>query len=119
GFASDTTGAAVVGFEPGRPEVLRLALARPWAPQKTSTFDDRRAVEDRVLDDVADLAEHYAASVVSDQHFAPAVRDFFAGKGVPIKTLTMTAETKTMAYLELRERLNGGTLELYEHPGLL
>jgi hypothetical protein len=31
----------------------------------------------------------------------------------------MTAESKTLAYQELRVKLNAGTLELYDHPGLL
>jgi hypothetical protein len=119
GFASDPTGVAIVGITANRPDVLRLALARAWAPTKTATFDQRRAVEDRVLGDVADLAEHYGASVVTDQHLAPAVRDFFSSRDVPVKTLTMTAETKTLAYSELRQRINTGTLELYDHPDLL
>lgn len=33
--------------------------------------------------------------------------------GLPVRTLPMTASTKTDAFLELRARLNRGSLELY------
>ncbi|OAI56161.1 hypothetical protein AYO48_00025 [Gaiella sp. SCGC AG-212-M14] len=119
GFASDPTGIALVAPHATRPEVLRLGLARGWQPQRAESFEERREIEDQTLSDVADLARHYGARIVADSYLAPAVVDFFRKANVSVQTIPMTAESKTLAYQELRARLNAGTLELYDHPGLL
>ena len=116
GFASDPTGVALVGRDGGR---LRLGLARAWAPQRAATFEERRAVEDSVLSDVARIARHFEARVVSDQHFAPQVRDRLLREGVHVETLPLTAESKSLAFSELRGRVYDGGLELYPHEDLL
>jgi hypothetical protein len=57
--------------------------------------------------------------VVTDQCAAPAVVERLRRAGLRVKTIPMTAATKTAAFLELRARLNYRTLDLYEHADLL
>jgi hypothetical protein len=119
GFASDPTGVCVTCRDPADRSLLRVALARAWAPQAANSFEERRAIEDRLLEDVADLALHYGARVVSDQFVAPAVRHRLGQRGVYVTTMPLTADTKSTAFIELRSRIYTHGIELYEHPGLL
>jgi hypothetical protein len=50
---------------------------------------------------------------------APAIVDYFGQRGIYVDAIQMSATSKTLAYQELRERLNLGQLELYDHPDLL
>ena len=119
GFASDPTGVVLVGRDVGDPGRLRVGLARAWVPQRASSFEERRAIEDDLLGDVVEIARHFRARVVADQHFAPQVRDFLARRGVHVHTLGLTAETKTLAFSELRGRIYTSSIELFPHEGLL
>jgi hypothetical protein len=119
GFAADPTGAVLVGRDPAAPERLRVGLARAWAPQRSDSFEGRRHVEDTVLGEVADLARYFDARIVCDQHMAPQVSDFFRRRGVRVETVALTAESKSLAFAELRSRINTGGVELYPNPDLL
>lgn len=119
GFASDPTACVLVGRFSGAPERLRVGLARTWAPQRGASFDERRAIEDRVLADVAEIADYFGARVVSDQMLAPVVRDFFERRGIAIETSSLSAETKSLSFSELRGRIYEGAIELLDHPDLL
>jgi len=127
-FSSDPFGLAVVGREridPGREGLdesrLVLALARTWKPakRKPRSFEERRAIEDAVLDEVAAVCLRYGARVVTDQYAAPAIVDYLRRKGLSVRTRPMTAATKTEAFSELRAVLNGGGIELYDGPTLI
>jgi hypothetical protein len=117
-FSSDPFGLALVAKDGAR---LVLGLARSWKPGrvKPTSFEERRAVEDALLDEVADVCLAYRAQVVTDQYAAPAIVDRLQRRGLRVKTVPMTATSKTDAYVELRARLNLGQLELYRHPELL
>lgn len=119
GFASDPTGICVVGRDRVAPERLRVGLSRAWAPQRSKSFEERRAIEDSVLSNVAEIALHFGAPVVCDQHLAPQVRDFLGRRGVHVHTLALSAETKDLAFTELRARIYSAGLELYPHEDLL
>jgi hypothetical protein len=117
-FSSDPFGLALVAKDGGR---LVLGLAHSWRPGRVraASFEERRAVEDALLDEVADVCLSYRARVVTDQYAAPAIVDRLQRRGLRVKTVPMTATSKTDAYVELRARLNLGQLELYRHPELL
>jgi hypothetical protein len=72
-----------------------------------------------VLAEVAEVCSGYGARVVTDQYAAPAVVDFLRRRGLSVRTQAMTAASKTAAFAELRARLLGGTLDLYDQPELL
>jgi hypothetical protein len=121
-FSSDPFGLAIVGRDPMEPGRLKLALAKAWKPsrRKPSSFEERREIEDSVLAEVAATCKHYhVRQVVTDQYAAPAIVDALRRKGLNVKTVPMTAASKTAAFLELRARLNARVLDLYEHPDLL
>jgi len=72
-----------------------------------------------VLAEVAGVCRSYGASVVTDQHVAPAVVDRLRRAGLNVRTVPMTAQSKTAAFSELRARLYTRSLELYDEPTLL
>jgi hypothetical protein len=120
-FSSDPFGLAIVGRDPNQPSRLVLGVARHWKPsgRKATSFEERREIEDAVLREVADECSRYNARVVTDQFCAPAVVDRLRDAGLSVAAEAMTATTKTAAFSELRARLNAGTLDLYEAPGLV
>ncbi len=120
GFASDPFGLVILGRDSPNTGRLRLAVARSWRPTRGMTFEQRRAIEDGVLDEVAELCAAYDVTrAVTDQHLAPAIVSNLARRGVHVQTLPMTATTKDLIYAELRQRINDASLELYPHPDLL
>jgi hypothetical protein len=118
-FSSDPFGLALVGHDPRERGRLVLGLAQAWKPTKTASFEDRRDVEDSVLAEVAAVCTRYGARVVTDQYAAPQVVERLRRAGLAVRTVPMTAISKTLAFGEVRARLNSGTLDLYEHPVLL
>jgi hypothetical protein len=120
-FSSDPFGLALVGRVPGDRSRLALGLARAWKPskRKPGSFEERRQVEDTVLAEVAEVCKRYGARVVTDQFAAPAIVAALRRHGLSVRTVAMTAASKTAAFSELRARLQDGSLELYEQPDLL
>ncbi len=120
-FSSDPCGLAIVGRDVNDRSRLVLLLARAWKPpgRKAASFEERREIEDSVLREVADVCRAYGARVVTDQYAAVAVVDRLRNAGLSVTAEAMTATSKTAAYGELRARLNGGTLDLYDAPGLV
>jgi Terminase large subunit, T4likevirus-type, N-terminal len=121
-FSSDPFGLALVGRDRADPRRLVLALARAWKPPKkrpTSSFGERRAVEDATLAEVAAVCLRYRARVVTDQYAAPQILDALRRRGLRVQARSMTATSKTLAFTELRARLAAGSLELYEQQDLL
>lgn len=120
-FSSDPFGLALVGRSHDDRSRLVLGLVRAWKParRKPGSFEERRELEDAVLAEVAAVCRRYSARVVTDQYAAPAIVDRLRREGLGVRTVPMTATSKTGAFVELRARLYTGVLELYEHPDLL
>lgn len=121
-LSSDPFGLALVGRDPAERQRLVLGLARAWKPRrqrKPASFEERRAVEDATLAEVARVCITYQARVVTDQYAAPAIVEYLRRRGLVVRTVAMTAASKTHAYTELRARLNTAALELYEERTLL
>jgi hypothetical protein len=120
-FVSDPFGLALVGRDAHDRKRLLLGLATSWKParRKPRTFEERRVVEDETLAQVASLCLRYGARVVTDQHAAPAVVDYLRKRGLNVRTVPMSASSKSDAFGELRARLYAGAIELYDHPELL
>lgn len=120
-FSSDPFGLAIVGRDPVDRRQLRLGLVRVWKPSraKPGSFEERRAIEDAVLDEVAEVCLRYRARVVTDQYAARSLVDYLQRRGLSVRTEPMTAASKTASFTALRARLNLGGLELYPEPGLV
>jgi len=120
GFHQDPFGLVIVGRDTTRPDRLRLACAREWAPAGYSSMGEKREIEDARLAEVVEVCRFYGVTRgVCDQFMAPAIVDYFGHRGIYVDPIPMTAASKTLSYQELRERLNLGQLELYDHPDLL
>jgi hypothetical protein len=120
-FSSDPFGLALVGRDRHDRSRLIVGLVRTWTPERRrgESFEERRSREDVVLDEVADVCRHFRARVVTDQYAAPAIVERLQRSGLFVRTVPMTAGSKTAAFGELRARLYSGGLELYEQPQLL
>jgi hypothetical protein len=126
GFVSDPTAAVVLGRDPADQGRLVVARTRKWEPARATTFEERRHVEDSVLSDVAEIARYYgvpstgrAALVVVDQHMRNPVASFFQRESVPVKVLALSAESKSLAFAELKARIIDQSIELPDDPDLL
>jgi len=123
-FSSDPFGLAIVGrpLEAEQSHRMILAAAHAWRPpkRKSASFEERRAIEDEVLDGVAAVCKRYAVQrVVTDQYAARAVVDRLKRHGLFVRVESMTAASKTAVFGELRARTYSQDLELYDHPDLL
>jgi hypothetical protein len=120
-FSSDPFGLCLVGEDPWASGRLVLGVARRWLPErrKARSFEEARMVEDRILEEVAELCRRFQATAVTDQHKAAGVAARLCRLHVPVRVLPMTAASKTAAFSELRARLNASEIELYREPTLL
>lgn len=119
-FVSDTFGVAIVG----RPHVERrrllLGCVEGFAPRRATSFEERAAVQEEILEGVADLLNRWGVRrAVTDQHLSRAVQDRLARDGIHVVVEAMSAGSKTRVYGEMRARLYDGTLEIYKHPVLM
>jgi hypothetical protein len=72
------------------------------------------------LDEVATIAREYSAICVTDQFSSAAVIDRLRNvHGLQVKVNTMTAQSKTAAFQQLRASLYDGSLRLPDHPPLI
>ena len=118
-FSSDPFGLAIVGRSTREPGRLLLGVARSLRPTRSTSFEEKRLVEDAVLDQVGELCRRFGARVVTDQYAAPQVTARLRRFGLSVRTVPMSASSKTQVFGELRARLQSGSLELYEHPELI
>lgn len=71
------------------------------------------------LEQVIALAQSYGARVVTDQFAAAAVLDVLRRAGLRAEQRTMTAQSKTAIFTELRARCDAGTITIADHADLL
>lgn len=109
-FSRDPMGVAIVGRAVEQPRQLLLAHAEAIASDGAFAAPLERAGQ---------LARRFDARVVTDQYAAPAVLEKLRSAGLSVRVNTMSAESKTKVYAELRARLYDGSLELPEHPKLI
>ncbi len=120
-FSRDPFALTLVGQDAAR-KTLVLGRCQRWIPQQvgdTETFEDQRGLQDHILSEVIDICRSYRARVFTDQFMAPAVKDRLTKAGLHVEVATMTAASKTDAFVELRARLAARELELYRDQQLL
>jgi hypothetical protein len=114
GFVRDSTALAIVGRDMRQPRRLRLVLARSWKPELGPLGFGP------TLDEIADLClEHRVRQVFTDQHSATAAVEYLARRGVHASVVPTTAQSKSRMFSDLKTRVYGDELELYEQPELL
>ena len=116
----DPFAVVLVGRSHDDPHRLRLGLAHALMPERGTSFEDRRAVEDERLAAVAHLLREYHVERVSaDQYASAPIVERLARLDVEVTPFALSQESKAAIFRELRERLYGGGLELFEHRPLL
>jgi hypothetical protein len=118
GFTHDPFAICLVGRD--SEDRLCLGLAHALMPERTTSFEDRRGVEDERLATVAGILKSYGVTrALADQYASAPIQDRLARLGVELEPFALTQESKAAVFRELRESLNAGALELYQHPRLL
>jgi hypothetical protein len=116
---SDPFGIAVVGRSVEDRKRLVLGYVDGLKPRKSYTAEDRSAVTEELMVAVSDVCRRYSAQAVSDQYLAKIVADRLSRDGVTVRQHSMTSTTKTAIFSEMRARLYGGTLEIFDEPQLV
>ena len=116
---SDPFGIAVVGRSIEDRSKLVLGHVDGLKPRKSHTAEERSAVTEELLAAVSDVCRRYNAQAVSDQHLAKIVAHRLSRDGVFVRQHSMTSSTKTAIFSEMRARLYGGTLEIFDEPQLV
>jgi phage terminase large subunit-like protein len=121
-FSNDPFGVAIVGRSRENPRRLVLGAVKAWRPprRKAGSFEEKAAIQEEVMAGISEFLADYGVRVAStDQYAARPVLDRLSRDGIAARQLTMNATTKTAIFAELRARLYGGELEVYEHPDLI
>lgn len=116
---SDPFGVAVVGRSVEDRNRLVLGHVAGLKPRRSYSQEERSAVTEELLEHVSDVCRRYNARAVSDQYLAKIVADRLSRDGVTVRQHSMTSSTKTAIFSELRARLYGGTLEIFDDPQLV
>jgi hypothetical protein len=123
-FASDPTGAVVVGRDASDPESLLVAYANRWLPPKRRkgklrTREETDRIMFAVLDDVAAVAQRFQARVVTDAHLPGTVVTELGKRGVHASVRPWNGPAKTAAFQALRARVYSRRIVLPRHPQLI
>jgi hypothetical protein len=114
-FQADASALAILGRDRNHRDRLRLVLARSWAPRPGAPLSFSA-----VLDDVADLClQHRVDTVYMDQFHAASAREHLERRGLRASVVPTTPASKSAMFADLKARLYGSKLELYDHPLLL
>ena len=109
-FASDDFGVAVVGVDRDDPKQLVIGHI-DTLPRHGFTA---------AVDAVARIADRFSTrSVVTDQFSATALTERLREKGLGVKVLVLSGQSKTAVFTELKSRLYEGSLALPDDPPLL
>jgi hypothetical protein len=120
-YSADPFGLAIVGWDRVDRKRLRLGYVTAWKPPKRRRGEQPLVgAAPATLDAVAAACKRFGVSrTLTDQYSADLTIEALRERGVFVKKLTMGADSKTAAYMELRARLQMRTLELYPDKQLL
>lgn len=106
----DDFGVAIVGRSKTEKDRLIVGPVKALRPEGDFTG---------VLAQVADIANYYGATGVTDQFAAEAVINYLRRLGVTVRKHTMSATSKTDIFGELRARLYDKSMSLPNYPPLV
>jgi hypothetical protein len=119
-FSHDPAALVLVGRALDDPHRLVVGAAHVWKPsRRPQTLEEGRAIENRLLDEAAAIAARYSARIVTDQYRAAGVVDYLTRHRLNVRSLALTATTKSAIFSEVRARLYERSLELLDDPTLL
>jgi phage terminase large subunit-like protein len=126
-FSSDPSGIAVVGRRKDDRNALVCAHVERWQPRRTrkerraaKSAEEKREVEDVVLDRVARLSGQYGdAAVIADQHLSQVVRDGLKRRGVSqVVVQRWSGASVTEAFRALRSLMLADKISLPDDDNL-
>ena len=122
-FHSDNCGLAVVGPSVEDPAILTTGALWAIEPGPAApSLSGRRGREDATLQKVAELLQpfkHKISKVVSDQHDAVMVQEFFGNLGLEVQIQNITGPTLTEQMVMVRSRLTTGGLRCFADVQLI
>lgn len=123
-FTKDPAAVAIVGRDLNDPDRLVVGAVRVWTPPKGAgavvDAEGRRALEDKLLSEVADLCALYRVrGVVTDGYAAAIVNTALERRGFYVESFPLGAQSKLEMFTGLRARFHSHSLELYDETVLL
>ena len=120
-FSHDPFALVIVGQDTSNWRRLVVGCVRAWMPGRGASdpVEDPRSTEDRVLDEVVEICQYYRARVVTDTHLASLIQNRLGEQGLHVRVQGLRGSSHTEAFLELRARLNSGTIDLPDNPDLI
>jgi hypothetical protein len=122
-FTKDPAAVALVGRSRETPDRLLVGAVRTWPPPKGRRRPqgaDRRALEDTLLSEVANVCQRFCVrTVVTDGYAAGVVHEALRRRGFWVEPYTLTTVSKVEMFSNLKARLTAGSIELYDEPTLL
>ena len=113
-FTGDSSALVIVGRD-RKQERLAVAVARSWSPRPGAPLSFSA-----VLDEMADACLAYGVRALHiDQFSAAAATEHLQRRGVHAQVMATTAQSKSTMFLNLKQRIYEGQLELFERPDLL
>ena len=119
-FVSDVYAACAIGRDPVDRNSLIVGRVCGWEGRRADSFEEGRARQDELLQNVADLcAEYRAKRVVTDVHKAREIRARLAKHDLMVTDVPFTGDGRREVFSALRLAIDGGCISLPREPRLL
>jgi hypothetical protein len=115
-FTRDPAALVLVGRSRENPDRLLVGAVRSWPPpkgRKAPVGADKRALEDKLLSEVADVCERYGVrTVATDGYMGGVVHEALRRRGLWVEAYTLTTASKVEMFSNLKARMTAGSIEL-------
>jgi hypothetical protein len=119
-FVSDVYAACAIGRDPGDHANLIVGRILGWEGRRPDSFEEGRARQDELLQNVVDLAGEYdTRRVCTDVHKAREIRDRLRRHGLTTTEVPFTGDGRREVFAALRLAIDSGRLSLPREPLLL
>jgi len=119
-FVSDVYGAVAIGRDPTQEGCLIVGRVCGWEGRRPDSFEEGRARQDELLENVVDLAGEYGTRrVFTDVHKAREIRQRLGKRGITVQDVPFTGDGRREVFAALRLAVDGGRVSLPREPQLL
>jgi hypothetical protein len=119
-FVSDVYGAVAIGRDPAEEGCLIVGRVCGWEGRRPDSFEEGRARQDELLENVVELAGDYGARrVITDVHKAREIRQRLGKRGITVTDVSFTGDGRREVFAALRLAIDTGRVSLPREPQLL
>ena len=119
-FVSDVYAACAIGRDPADRASLIVGRVLGWEGRRPDSFEEGRARQDELLQNVADLCGEYRCRrVVTDVHKAREIRERLGRHNITVTAVPFTGDGRREVFSALRLVIDAGRISLPREPQLL